>query len=100
MNVSQNAEFCTEFSTLNKDFCEMRKFQPKPVKPRGNTGLKTPNPEGFWITPKIRQDRLVRVRFARGSPLAHLDTNMTLPFKGLVTLRQANLLFVPITFCS
>ena len=44
----------------------MAEFQLKPLKPRGNTGLKTPNPEGFWITPKIRQDRLVRVRFAKG----------------------------------
>ena len=68
MNVSQNGEFCTEFSTLNKDFCEMRKFQPKPLKPRGNTGLKTPNPEGFWITPKIRQERLVTVQNAGGGP--------------------------------
>ena len=50
MNVSQNAKFSTKFPTLNKDFSEMRKFQPKPWKsPVGNC-LKTPNPEGFWIT--------------------------------------------------
>ena len=46
----------------------MKTFQPKPLKPRGNTGLKTPNPEGFWITPKTLQDRLVRVPCSRGVP--------------------------------
>ena len=30
----------------------MRKFEPKPLKPGVDIGLKTPNPEGFWITPK------------------------------------------------
>ena len=48
----------------------MKKFQQKPLKPRRNTGLKTPNPEGFWITPKIRQDRLVTVSCYSGSPVA------------------------------
>ena len=48
MNASQKAEFSTKFPTLDKDFSELRKFQSKPLKPRCNTGLKTPNPEGFW----------------------------------------------------
>ena len=59
MNVSQNAEFSTKFPILNQDFSEMRKFQLKPLKPRCNIGLKTPNPEGFGLTPKTRRDRLV-----------------------------------------
>ena len=45
MNVSQNAKFSTKFPTLNNDFSEMRKFQPKPLKPRCDIGLKTPNPD-------------------------------------------------------
>ena len=57
INDSQNAKLSTKFSTLNKDFSEMRKFQAKPLKPRCDTGLKTPNPEGFWITPKSRKVR-------------------------------------------
>ena len=66
MNDSQNAEFCTKFPTSTQDFFEMRKFQQKPLKPHCNTGLKTPNPEGFGITLKSRQDRLVRVKCSRG----------------------------------
>ena len=57
MNVSKNADFSTNFQTLNKDFSEMRKFQLKPLKPRCDICLKTPNPEGFWVTPKTRQVR-------------------------------------------
>ena len=57
IKASQNAKLSTKFSTLNKDFSEMRKFQAKPWKPRCDTGLKTPNPEGFWITPKSRKVR-------------------------------------------
>ena len=66
MNASQKAEFSTKFPTLDKDFSELRKFQSKPLKPRCNTGLKTPNPEGFWITPRSRRDRLVRLKTSRG----------------------------------
>ena len=66
--MPNSSKLATKFSTFNKDFCEMKRFQPKPLKPRGNTGLKTPNPEGFWITPKIRQDRLVTVSCYRGVP--------------------------------
>ena len=66
MNVSQNAEFSTKFPILNQDFSEMRKFQAKPLIPQLNTGLKTPNPEGFGIILKSRQDRLVRVKCSRG----------------------------------
>ena len=61
INDSQNAKLSTKFSTLNKDFSEMRKFQAKPLKPRCDICLKTPNPEGFWITPKTRQDILIRL---------------------------------------
>ena len=61
MEVSQNVEFWTKFSKLSKDLSEMRKFQAKPLIPQLNTGLKTPNPEGFGIILKSRQDRLVRV---------------------------------------
>ena len=57
INDSQNAKLSTKFSKLNKDFSEMRKFQAKPLKPRCDTGLKTTNPEGFWITPKSRKVR-------------------------------------------
>ena len=57
INDSQNAKLSTKFSTLNKDFSEMRKFQAKPLKPRCDICLKTPNPEGFWITPKSRKVR-------------------------------------------
>ena len=35
-----------QVSTLNKDFSEMRTFQPKLLKPRCDICLKTPNPEG------------------------------------------------------
>ena len=52
MNASQNANFSTKFPTLNKYFSEMRKFQPKPLKPRYDICLKTPNPGGFWVAPK------------------------------------------------
>ena len=34
----------------------MRKFEPKPLKPEVDIGLKTPNPEGFGITPKTLRD--------------------------------------------
>ena len=44
----------------------MKKFQPKPLKPQLNTCLKTPNPEGFWMTLKTRQDISVRLPPARG----------------------------------
>ena len=47
----------TEFPTLNKDFSEIRKFQPKPLNPQCDICLKTRNPEGFWVTPKTRQVR-------------------------------------------
>ncbi len=49
--------FSKMFPTLNKDFFEMTKFQSKPLKPRGSPYLKTPNPEGFWITLKTWQAR-------------------------------------------
>ena len=49
MNASQNVNFSTKFPTLSKDFSAMRKFHLKPLKPRGDIGLKTPNPEGFWF---------------------------------------------------
>ena len=68
MNASKKAEFSTKFPTLDIDFAELRKFQSKPLQPRCNTGLKTPNPEGFWITPKTRQDILIRLRLVRGPP--------------------------------
>ena len=84
MNASQKAEFSTKFPTLDKDFSELRKFQSKPLKPRCNTGLKTPNPEGFWITPRSRQDRLVRLKCSRGvPPLEGSSTTTTEPFKAL-----------------
>ena len=57
INASQNVKFYTKFPTLNKDFSEMRKFQAKPLKLRCDICLKTPNPEGFWITPKSRKVR-------------------------------------------
>ena len=61
----------------------MKTFQTKPLKPRVNTGLKTPNPEGFLITLKTRQDKLVTVSWFRGGPpLNQNNTSMTLPFKG------------------
>ena len=66
MNVSQNADFSTNFQTLNKDFSEMRKFQLKPLKPRCDICLKTPNPEGFCVTPKTRQVRDDSSQVARG----------------------------------
>ena len=50
------ATFSTKFPTLNKDFSEMRQFQPKPLKPRFDIGLKTPNPEGFGVTLKTLRD--------------------------------------------
>ena len=82
MNASQKAEFSTKFPTLDKDFSELRKFQSKPLKPRCNTGLKTPNPEGFWITPRSRRDRLVRLKTCRGvPPLQGSSTVRTEPFK-------------------
>ena len=58
--------FSKSLPILNKYFSEMRKFQPKPLKPRCDIGLKTPNPEGFWITPKIRQ---VRSNLVSGSEI-------------------------------
>ena len=82
MNASQKTEFSTKFPTLDKDFSELRKFQSKPLKPRCNTGLKTPNPEGFWITPRSRRDRLVRLKTCRGvPPLQGSSTVRTEPFK-------------------
>ena len=53
MNVSQKAKFSTMFPTLSKDFSEMRKFQPKPLKPRCNIS----NPEGFFIL-RVSVDKL------------------------------------------
>ena len=82
MNVTQNIEFCTKFPSLNNDFSEMKKFQPKPLKRQGNTGLKTPNPGGFWITLKTQQDISVRVRPVRGGvPLTGYVSASTEPFK-------------------
>ena len=40
----------------------MRKFEPKPLKPGVDIGLKTPNPEGFWITPKTLRDISILLR--------------------------------------
>ena len=51
-NLYQNGKFSTEFPTLKKDFSELRKFQPKPFKTQLHIGLKSSNPEGFWITLK------------------------------------------------
>ena len=68
--------FSKIFPILNKYFSEMRKFQPKPLKPRCDIGLKTPNPEGFWITLKTQQVRFNLVsssRISRGGP--PLDRN-------------------------
>ena len=71
-NGSQNPTFPTKFSTLSEDFSEEKKFQAKPLKPRCNTGLKTPNPEGFWITPKSRKVRGDWSQVVRGGPPCHL----------------------------
>ncbi len=60
-SMDTTTTFSAKFPTLNKDFSEMRKFQPKPLKPRCNICLKTPNPEGFWMTLKTGQDMLVRL---------------------------------------
>ena len=79
-NASQNAKFSTKFPTLNKDFSEMRKFQPKPLKPRCNICLETPNPEGFWTTPKSRGDRVILVLRSRGVPLERNTTARSCPF--------------------
>ena len=68
MNVSQKAKFSTMFPTLNNDFSEMRKFQPKPLKPHYDICLKTPNPEGFWLTPKTRGAILIFVNLHGGVP--------------------------------
>ena len=40
----------------------MRKFEPKPLKPEVDIGLKTPNPEGFGITPKTLRDISILLR--------------------------------------
>ena len=90
MNASQNAEFSTKFPTLDKDFSELRKFQSKPLNPRCNTSLKTPNPEGFLITPRSRQDRLVRLKTSRGGypPLEGFSTARTEPFKERLRLHS------------
>ena len=53
---AKNANFSTKYPTLNTDFSEMRKNQVKPLKPQLALWLKTPNPEGFWITPKTLRD--------------------------------------------
>ena len=58
MNASKNTKLSTKFSTFNKDFSQMRTFQPKPLKPQCDICLKTPNPEGFWITLKTHGDIL------------------------------------------
>ena len=67
----------------------MRSFQAKLLKPRSDICLKTPNPEGFWVTPKTRQVRgnpsqSVPTFQGRGSPLEGFATTSTEPFKGLV----------------
>ena len=54
--ISNFAKFSTEFLALKKDFSELRKFQPKPFKTRLHIGLKSSNPEGFWITLKTLED--------------------------------------------
>ena len=50
----------------NNDFSELRKFQPKPLKPRFDIGLKTPNPEGFRITLKTLRDISIFMNPVRG----------------------------------
>ena len=87
MNASQNTDFFTKFQTLHKDFFEMRKFQLKPLKPRCDICLKTPNPEGFCVTPKTRQVRDDSSQVARGGgvppPLATYSSASTEPFNPL-----------------
>ena len=82
MNVSQKAKFSTMFPTLSKDFSEMRKFQPKPLKPQYDIRLKSPNPEGFWLTLKTRGAILIFVERWWGVPTHHLCQRLhTRPLK-------------------
>ena len=81
INASQNTKFSTKFPTLNKDFSEMRKFQPKPLKPRCDICLKTPNPEGFWVTPKTRQDLLITCKLIFFSKKISIIIQGSWPFK-------------------
>ena len=55
----------------NKDFSELRKFQPKPLKPQVDICLEMPNPEGFWITLKTIRDISVSLNPCRGGPPRH-----------------------------
>ena len=61
-------ELSEKIINSNKDFSELRKFQTKPLKPRFNIGLKTPNPEGFGLTPKTVRDILIFVNLLGGGP--------------------------------
>ena len=62
----------------------MRKFEPKPLKPGVDIGLKTSNPEGFWITPKTLRDISILLRSCPssqgGSPLTTYSRASTEPF--------------------
>ena len=68
----------------------MRKFEPKPLKPGVDIGLKTPNPEGFWITPKTLRDISILLRSCSevqgGPPLDFFFTTGTEPFKDFLPL--------------
>ena len=68
----------------------MRKFEPKHLKPGVDIGLRTPNPEGFWITPKTLRDISILLRSCSdlqggGPPLEIFLTTGTEPFKVLET---------------
>ena len=58
----------------------MRKFQPKPLKPGVDIGLKTPNPEGFLITPKTLGAIWILVRTVGGGPPNSVCQNLRIRF--------------------
>ena len=64
--LTPNWERSENFLNSNKDFSEMKKFQPKPLKTGVDICLKTPNPEGFRITLKTLRDISISVTRAGG----------------------------------